>query len=56
MLKPFEFHQFVPISVLLDAVLVAFIPPPPLCSAVGGYSGIVLLDKELVIFTLTYDS
>ena len=30
-----EFYLFVPISVLLDAVRVAFLPPPPLRSAVG---------------------
>ena len=29
-MEPFEPHLFAPISVLLDAVRVAFLPPPPL--------------------------
>ncbi len=29
-MEPYEPHLFAPISVLLDAVRVAFLPPPPL--------------------------
>ena len=51
MLKPFQYHHFVPISVLLDAVILAFLSPTATTFGGGGYSDIVLPDNKLVTIT-----
>ena len=53
MLKHFESQPYSPISVLLDAVLVAFLAPTATTFGGGGYSDIVLLDNKLATITLT---
>ncbi len=47
LLEPFDFHQFAPISVLLDAFLRFTYTPTATTLGGGGYSNIVLLDNQL---------
>ncbi len=51
-MEPFESHQFVPISVLLDAFLRFTYTPTATTFGGGGYLDIVLLDNKLASFII----